>query len=143
MSDTFIAEIRTYTINEGLLDSYLRLYNQQIVPNHRKYGINVLGAWADRSKNQVTWIRTFPSLADRKAKLDAYEVSPERDAVFPIAAYHMAKAEVTVLESVFAPSAQPEEGPLTDDNAKKAMAAMRAQDAGAFAELKASTAAPR
>jgi hypothetical protein len=54
MSNTYIAEIRTYTINEGLLDSYLRLYNKQIVPNHCKYGINVLGAWVDRAKNQVT-----------------------------------------------------------------------------------------
>jgi hypothetical protein len=143
MSNTHIAEVRTYTINEGMLDSYLRLYNQQIVPNHRKYGINVLGAWVDRSKNQVTWIRTFSTLEERKAKLDAYEVSPERDAVFPVAAYHMAKAEVKVLQNAFAPSAQPEDGPLTDETARKAMDAMRAQDPKAFAALKASTAAPR
>ena len=143
MSNTTIAEIRTYTINDGLLDSYLRLYNQQIVPNHRKYGIHVLGAWVDRAKNQVTWIRTFESLDERKAKLDRYEVSPERDAVFPIAAFHMAKAEVKVLENVFQPSAQPENGPLTDDTARQAMAAMQAQDPAQFAKLKASTAAPR
>lgn len=143
MSNMYIAEIRTYTINDGMLESYLRLYNQQIVPNHRKYGIHVLGAWVDRAKNQVTWIRTFSSHAERKAKLDAYEVSPERDAVFPIAAYHMARADVKVLESVFGPSVQPDDGPLTDETAHKAIAAMRAQDPAAFARLKASTAAPR
>ena len=43
-----IAEMRTYTINGGMLDSYLELYNKQIVPNHRKYGIQVLGAWVDQ-----------------------------------------------------------------------------------------------
>ena len=84
-----IAEMRTYTIKDGMIDSYLELYNRQIVPNHRKYGINVLGAWYDRQKNQVIWIRTFASREERKAKLDIYEVSPERDAVFPIASYHM------------------------------------------------------
>ena len=143
MSNTYIAEIRTYTINRGLMDSYLRLYNQQIVPNHRKYGINVLGAWVNRKQNEVTWIRTFESHEDRKGKLDIYEVSPERDAVFPIAAYHMAKAEVRVLESAFNPSAAPDEGPLKDETARLALAALAATDPAKFAAEKASTAAPR
>ena len=65
-----IAEVRTYTVNDGMLDSYLELFNRQIVPNHRKYGIPIIGAWADRAKNEITWIRTFASLEDRKAKLD-------------------------------------------------------------------------
>src|SRR5262245_866212 len=99
-----IAEIRTYTIKEGMLDSYLELFNRQIVPNHKLYDIAVIGAWADRQKNEVTWIRTFASRAERKAKLDIYEASPERDAVFPIASYHMAKHEVKVLESVLNPT---------------------------------------
>ncbi len=143
MSNTFIAEIRTYTINRGLMDSYLALYNKQIVPNHRKYGINVLGAWVNRKQNEVTWIRTFESHEDRKRKLDVYEVSPERDAVFPIAAYHMAKAEVRVLESAFNPSSAPDDGPLTDETARKALAAVAATDPAKFAAEKASTAAPR
>ena len=36
-------------------------------------------------------------------KLDIYEKSAERDAVFPVASYHMLKHEVKVLESVFNP----------------------------------------
>ena len=94
-----IAEMRTYTIKDGMIDSYLELYNRQIVPNHRKYGITVLGAWVDRQKNQVTWIRTFASREDRKAKLDIYEVSPERDAVFPIATYHMVEQRSAFLRT--------------------------------------------
>ena len=31
-----IAEFRTYTVNRGMIDSYLDLYNKQIVPNHRQ-----------------------------------------------------------------------------------------------------------
>ena len=49
-----IAELRTYTINGGMMDSYLELFNKQIVPNHRKYGIAVLGAWIDRRDQAAT-----------------------------------------------------------------------------------------
>jgi hypothetical protein len=138
-----IAEVRTYTIKPGMLDSYLQLFNRQIVPNHKKYGIAVLGAWVDKEKNQVTWIRTFASREERKKKLDVYEVSLERDAVFPIASYHMEKAEVKVLENVLNPTPQPDQSFL---DSPVAVAARKAYDAIPKAEtdaLKRSTAAPR
>jgi hypothetical protein len=138
-----IAEHRTYTINGGMLDSYLELYNMQIVPNHRKYGIQVLGAWVNRSQNEVVWIRLFESREDRKQKLDIYEVSPERDAVFPIAAYHMAKAEVKILEDAFNPASVPDDKVLHNEVAKRAVAVAEAADPKAFAAFKAATAAPR
>jgi len=138
-----IAELRIYTINAGMLDSYLELFNRQIVPNHRKYGITIIGAWADREKNKITWIRTFASRDDRKAKLDVYESSPERDAVFPIAAYHMSAHEVKVLESVLNAPAEPDQtyfqGPVAI-KAKQAYDAIPKAEADSF---KASTAAPR
>ena len=138
-----IAELRTYTVNGGMLDSYLELFNKQIVPNHRKYGIQIIGAWVDRRQNEVTWIRTFSSREDRKAKLDIYEASRERDDVFPIAAYHMAKAEVKILEDVFAPSAAPIEAVLKNSVADKARAAFAAIPKDQAMDFKASTAAPR
>ena len=138
-----IAEIRTYTVKDGMLDSYLELFNRQIVPNHRKHGIAVLGAWADRQKNQVTWIRTFASREERKRKLDVYEVSPERDAVFPIASFHMTNHDVKVLESVFEPTAEPDQSFLDSPvavQARKAYDAIPKAEADAF---KKSVAAPR
>ena len=138
-----IAELRTYTVNGGMLDSYLELFNKQIVPNHRKYGIEIIGAWVDRRQNEVTWIRTFASREDRKAKLDVYEASRERDDVFPIAAFHMAKAEVKILENVFAPSAEPIQAILESPVAEKARAAFSAIPSDQAAAFKASTAAPR
>lgn len=138
-----IAEHRTYTINEGMMDSYLALYNKQIVPNHRKHGIQVLGAWVDREKNQVVWMRVFESRAERKRQLDIYEVSPERDAVFPIAAYHMKHHEVKILDDAFQPSPEPDDSVLHNDVAQRAIEKMKAGDAKTFADFKASTAAPR
>ena len=138
-----IAEMRTYTINGGMLDSYLELYNKQIVPNHRKYGIQVLGAWVDRLQNEVIWLRLFESREDRKRKLDIYEASPERDAVFPIAVYHMAKHEVKILEDAFAPSVQPDNSVLQNAVAQRALAAYAAIPKDEAAAYKASTMAPR
>jgi hypothetical protein len=138
-----IAEMRIYTINGGMLDSYLELFNKQIVPNHRKHGIPILGAWADRRQNEVIWIRTFASREERKAKLDVYEVSRERDDVFPVAAFHMAKAEVKILEDVLAPSAEPDQSFLESAVAVKARAAFAAIPGQQAAAFKASTAAPR
>jgi len=138
-----IAEVRTYTVNGGMMDTYLDLFNKQIVPNHRKYGIPIIGAWVDRRQNEITWIRTFASREDRKAKLDVYEKSKERDAVFPIAGYHMAKAEVKILENVLQPSAEPVQAILENEIAKKAYAVYAAIPKDQAAAHKAATAAPR
>jgi hypothetical protein len=138
-----IAEMRIYTINGGMLDSYLELFNKQIVPNHRKHGIQILGAWSDRRQNEVIWIRTFASREERRAKLDVYEASRERDEVFPIAAFHMAKAEVRILEDVFAPSPVPDQSILESPVAEQARAAFAAIPREQAAAFKASTAAPR
>ena len=136
-----IAEVRTYTVKDGMLDSYLELFNRQIIPNHKKYEISVLGAWVDKQKNQVTWIRTFASREERKRMLDIYEVSPERDAVFPIATYHMLGAEVKVLENVLNPTAEPDQAYL---KSPVAVAAYKAYAAMPDAEAhKKATAAPR
>ena len=45
-----IAEMRTYTVKDGMLETYLQLFNKLIVPNHKKYGIPILGAWLDKDK---------------------------------------------------------------------------------------------
>jgi NIPSNAP len=138
-----IAEIRTYTVKDGMLDSYLELFNRQIVPNHKKYGIPIIGAWADRQKSQITWIRTFASRDDRKAKLDVYESSPERDAVFPVATYHMSAHEVKVLENVLNAASEPDQSYFQRPIAIKAKQAYDTIPKAEAESFKASTAAPR
>ena len=138
-----IAEVRTYQVKPGMIDSYLGLFNRQIVPNHRKYGINVLGAWVDREKSEVTWIRTFATREERKAKLDIYEVSPERDEVFPVASYHMIGGQAKVLEDILAPTAQPDASYFDTPAAKKAREVWDATPRAEAEAHKKATAAPR
>ena len=138
-----IAEFRVYTINRGMMDSYLELFNKQIVPNHKKHGIAIVGAWVNRQQNEIVWIRTFESHADRKAKLDVYESSDERDAVFPVAAHHMAKAEVKVYEDCFQPADDADPAVFETAVAKRAISEFFARSSREIEAEKAATAAPR
>ena len=130
-----LGEIRQYQINKGMVDGYLDVWNKQIFPNHKLYGIKIIGAWLDRSQNQLTWIRVFDNEEDRRVKLlEAYNHSPERTAVVPVASYHMAHSYVRVCDGDFF---QPAESP--DPSVLKTKAA----DAGrAAAEKRKAAGAP-
>ena len=117
-----IAEFRTYTINRGMMDSYLDLYNKQIVPNHRLWGIEIIGAWVEKRTNKITWIRLFKDEKERDEKLKAYEEGPDRSTVMPVASYHMTAVEVKIMHDVFNPAKEPDDSPLKTETAKKAYA---------------------
>jgi hypothetical protein len=95
-----ITQVRTYTINRGMLDSWIALFNAKIVPTSAKFGVHVVGAWVNRPQNEFIWVRTFES----EDKLKVYESSPERATYTPETGKHIAKIEVrTVEEGLLAP----------------------------------------
>ena len=98
-----IAEVRIYTMNKGMLDSFVKLWNEQLAPIHQQYGLKILGAWVNRPQNEFVWIRVFEDEADREQKTKAYMNSPERKAIGDAPQRHEAKIEVRVVEDVFAP----------------------------------------
>src|SRR5438874_3822788 len=69
-----VTQVRIYTINRGMLDSWISLFNEKIVPTSAQYGVKVIGAWANRPQNEFIWVRTF----DSDDTLKTYESSPER-----------------------------------------------------------------
>jgi quinol monooxygenase YgiN len=91
-----ITQVRIYTINRGMLDSWVELFNTRIVPTSARYGVKVLGAWVNRPQNEFVWVRTF---ADEDT-LKAYESSPERAEYSPLTREHIAKTEVRGVEDV-------------------------------------------
>jgi quinol monooxygenase YgiN len=90
-----VTQVRIYTINRGMLDSWIKLFNEKIVPTSASYGVNVIGAWANRPQNEFIWVRTF---ADEET-LKKYEESPERAAYTPQTGPHIAKIEVRTVEA--------------------------------------------
>ena len=89
-----VTQVRIYTINRGMLDSWIKQFNEKIVPTSAKFGINVIGAWVNRPQNEFIWVRTFES----DDKLKVYENSPERAAYTPDSGKHIAKIEVRTVE---------------------------------------------
>lgn len=99
-----IAEIRIYTMNKGKLDSFVSLFNEHLAPIHERYGVKILGAWANRPQNEFVWVRVFENEADREEKTKTYMNSPERRALGDQPQQLEAKIEVRVVEDVFAPA---------------------------------------
>jgi antibiotic biosynthesis monooxygenase (ABM) superfamily enzyme len=77
-----------------MLDSWIKVFNDKIVPTSAKYGVKVIGAWVNRPQNEFVWVRTFES--DEKLKI--YETSPERAAYMGETGPHIAKTEVRTVE---------------------------------------------
>jgi hypothetical protein len=89
-----ITQVRLYTINRGMLDSWIQLFNEKIVPTSARFGVNVIGAWVNRPQNEFIWVRTF----DSEEALKNYEDSPDRAAYTPQTGSHIAKIEVRTVE---------------------------------------------
>jgi hypothetical protein len=89
-----VTQVRVYTINRGMLDSWIKQFNEKIVPTSAKFGVNVIGAWVNRPQNEFIWVRTFES----DDKLKVYESSPERAAYSSDTGKHIAKIEVRTVE---------------------------------------------
>ena len=100
-----ISQLRTYTINKGMMDSWLKMFDAEIRPIHEKLGIPIESTWVNTDRTDFIWVRSFDDadvIADKEAP---YFASPERKALGDIPTNHIAKIEVRVIERVLTPSA--------------------------------------
>ena len=94
------AQLRIYTINRGMMDSWLEVFNQHIRPLHDRLGIPVVSSYVNAEGTEFIWIRRFDSVGEIPAKEAEFFASPERKALGDIPPSHIAKMEVRVLEEV-------------------------------------------
>ncbi len=94
-----MTQVRIYTINRGMLDSWITLFNEKIVPTSANFDVHVVGAWVNRPQNEFIWVRTFES----EEALSLYEKSPERAAYTGLTGPHIAKMEVRTVENGLVP----------------------------------------
>jgi hypothetical protein len=90
-----MTQVRIYTINRGMLDSWITLFNERIVPTSAKFGVKVIGAWVNRPQNEFIWVRTFES----EEALAVYEKSPDRAEYTSLTGPHIAKIEVRTVDN--------------------------------------------
>lgn len=99
-----LAQIRTYTINRGEMDAFLKEFQAVAIPMHEKVGIPIIASWLDRGRNEFIWVRRFEDQADREQKLKAFQESPEMADIRSRVAVRIAKMEIRDVEGAFAPS---------------------------------------
>ncbi len=54
-----VAQIRTYTINKGMMDSWLELFDKEIRPVHESLGIPIVATYVNADRTDFIWVRTF------------------------------------------------------------------------------------
>ena len=95
-----VSQLRIYTINRGMMDSWLKLFEEHIRPLHSKLGIPVERTWVNADRTEFLWVRGFQSAGEIPGKEAAYFASPERKALGDTPQKHIAKMEVRIIEPV-------------------------------------------
>ena len=96
-----VAHLRTYTINAGQMDSWLRLFNEQLIPRLREHDIRVEGSWVNDGRTQFIWVRSYGETeADLERKEAAFYGSAWWKANVDHVRSHLAHREITLLRSV-------------------------------------------
>ena len=93
-----VSQLRIYTINRGMMDSWLKLFHEHLKPNHEKYGIPINASWVNTDRTEFIWVRSFNSMGEIQAKEAEYYSSPERIALGDQPQTHIAKTEVRIVE---------------------------------------------
>ena len=67
-----VAHLRTYTINKGQMESWLKLFDEKLVPLMSENGIKVEGKWVNDERTQFIWVRSY---GDSEADIEAKEAA--------------------------------------------------------------------
>ncbi len=68
-----LAQIRIYTINRGEMDTFLKHFEDDVIPLHETAHWPVVSSWVNRPQNEFIWIRTHTDAADLEAKTKAFQ----------------------------------------------------------------------
>ena len=72
-----VLELRQYKIVRGQRDRMVALFEREFVESQEVLGMHLVGQFRDLDDpNRFTWIRSFPSMADRGRALNAFYFGP-------------------------------------------------------------------
>ena len=83
--------LRIYTIKPGELEEWTEEWREHVLPLRRSLGFEVLGAWVSEEASTFTWLLGYDGPDGLAAANTAYYESPERAALDPDPARHIAE----------------------------------------------------
>jgi hypothetical protein len=93
-------QLREYAIKPGEMEAGIDEWRRHVVPLRRKYGFEVVGAWKVQGTNRFVWILRYDGPKPwREADADYYG-SPERTAINPDPARHLAETKARLMDEV-------------------------------------------
>ena len=95
-----IYQLRTYTVNRGMMDQWVDVFNDKLVGIQAQYGITVDAAWVNEDANLFIWIRSFADAEEVTRNEAAFYASPEWKEIVDHARSHLARIQVETMTSV-------------------------------------------
>jgi hypothetical protein len=93
-------QLRIYSINRGALKEFAAEWEQMIKPLRLYLGFEIHGAWTVEATNQFVWIMHYDGPESWETLDQAYFQSPDRHAMNPDPARHIARTEHYSIEPV-------------------------------------------
>ena len=93
-----VGHLRIYTINSGMMDSWIRLFEEELVPKVKEAGMGIQAAWVNQERTQFIWIRTYDNIEDIKVKEAAFYGSEFWKANVGRIRGHLAHRDIVVIE---------------------------------------------
>lgn len=98
---TKTTQLRIYTINRGEMETFVQGWRELIVPLRLKHGYTIDGAWIVEGENRFIWMVSYDGDEAWEAKEHAYYNDPERVAIAPGPAIHIALMDLRLIKSVY------------------------------------------
>src|SRR3954470_17007248 len=72
-----VIELRQYKLVPGTREAFISLFDSTFVESQESVGMRLIGQFRDEERtNRFTWIREFPSMADRQKALESFYSGP-------------------------------------------------------------------
>lgn len=91
-------QLRRYTVKPGEMHDWLAEWREKVKPLRAKLGFEVVGAWT-AAGDQFVWIIRYGGPLSWEEADRAYYSSPERKALSPDPARHLAATDTLIMDS--------------------------------------------
>jgi len=93
-------QLRMYTVKPGEMADWLQEWKEKVAPLRRKFGFEIQGAWTIEESNRFVWILSHSGPQPWADADRAYYESPERRALDPDPARHLAQTEHWLMQAL-------------------------------------------